>query len=407
VTQRLKLGSEGNFTVMTGTLTTTDTTLPHSIGGIVFQSRNISAAGLKINGVTYTGGVAAGVATINSTLSGNVTFTAGTNISLYTSGNSIVIGVSGSTSGGGGVTTINTTLSGNVTFTAGSNISLYKSGNSIVIGVSGSTSGGGGVTTINTTLSGNVTFTAGTNISLYSTGNNITIQTNVSGTYGGVVLSGNAVTASALTTTGGLKSSIGGVVLQSGYISASGVVTSPSNLSNTIGGVTLQNNAVTVDRINIGGVSVDSIVSTINGYKSDITITGGTGIQVVPDKGDNRISTLPIPVTVYFSAGIGPMILPDTGRGDIFLIPTDYSSSPFIPIQLVFPLNPYLVPTGTSWRITNSMGSNFLNFTYEVFNADLPNLDPGPNKSGTFIVNPNQSILIVKTDAAKTYYKVN
>ena len=315
--------------------------------------------------------------------------------------------MSGSTGGSsGGVTTINTTLSGNVIFTAGTNISLYKSGNSIVIGVSGSTGGSsGGVTTINSTLSGNVTFTAGTNISLYKSGNSITIQTNVSGTYGGVVLSGNAVTASALTTTGGLKSSIGGVVLQSGYISASGVVTSPSNLTNTIGGVTLQNNAVTVDRINICGGFADSIVSTVNGYKSDITITGGTGIQVATtaqvSATNLAIGTSPIPVTLIDLVGL-PITLPDTGRGDIFIFAVTYKALG-TPVQLNFPSSPIGLPAGISWRITNS-SPDFINILYSKALADLPNIDPGGN--ATFGLNSNETILIVKADQIKTYYNV-
>jgi hypothetical protein len=350
--------------------------------------------------------VAAGVATINSTLSGNVTFTAGTNISLYSSGNSIVIGVSGSTGGSsGGVTTLNT-LSGDVTLVAGSNISLYQTANTIVIGVSGSTGGSsGGVTTLNT-LSGDVTFTAGTNISLYSTGNNITILTNVSGTYGGVLLSGNTVTASALTTTGGLRSSIGGVVLQGGYISASGVVTSPSNLQNTVGGVTLQNNAVTVNNINICGGSVDSIVSTVNGYNSDITITGGTGIQVATTAQNYAtnlaIGTSPAPVTVIL--GGMSITLPDTGRGDIFIFPTDYSGqSP--PVQVNFTGNPIGLAAGTSWRITNS-SENSVNFLYNTNIATLPNLDN--LNTGSFSLSPGSSILLVKIELnTNNYYNVN
>jgi len=406
VNQRLKLDSNGNFAVMTGTLTTTDATKPHSVGGIIFQNQNISATSLTINGVPYTGGVAAGVATINSTLSGNVIFTAGTNISLYTSGNSIVIGVSGSTGGSSiGVTSLNT-LSGDLTLSAGTNISLYTSGNTIVIGVSGSTGGSsGGVTTINSTLSGNVTFTAGTNISLYSTGNNITIKTNVSGTYGGVVLSSSVVTASAVNTTGVLKSSIGGVGLQSGTVSASALYTSPSTYQNVIGGVTLQNNAVTVNNINICGGSVDSIVSTVNGYKSDITITGGTGIQLAtiaqPSSTNFAIGTSPTNVTVITLAGAS-ITLPDTGRGDIFIFDVGYSTGG-APVSLQFPLGSADIPAGTSWRITNA-SPNTVSFLYNVALAALPNIDPFAN--GTFSLNANTTILLVNTDGAKTYYNV-
>jgi len=396
VTQRLKLGSEGNFTVMTGTLTTTDSTLPHSVGGITFQNRNISAASLTINGLPYNGGVSAGVASVNS-LCGAVTLTAGTNISLYTSGNNIVIGVSGST---GGVATINSTLSGNVIFTAGTNISLYKSGNSLVIGVSGST----GVTTLNT-LSGAVTISPGTNISLYRSGNSIIVGITNSGVFGGVTLSAAVVTASALNTTGVLKSTIGGVGLQSGYLTASALFTSPSTYQNIIGGVTLQNNAVTVDRINISGGWADSIVSTVNGYKADITISGGTGIQVDATAGLTStiltVATTPLTVTLI-SLGGQPINLPNTPRGDIFLFPTTYSS--LGSTSLNFPATPIGLPAGISWRITNA-SPLAVSFVYDVNLAVLPNLDP--TAIGTFSLNPNQSILLVKIDMLNTYYNVN
>ena len=404
VQQRLRLDSNGNFTVMTGTLTTTDPTLPHSVGGITFQNRNISAASLTINGVPYaSGGVSAGVASVNS-LSGAITLTAGTNISLYTSGNSIVIGVSGSTGGtSGGVTTLNN-ISGAVTLVAGTNISLYRSGltSNIVISVSGLSSG---VTTLNS-LSGALTLTAGTNISLFATGNNITIRTNVSGIYGGVLLSGNYIDASGITTprTGGY-STIGGAIFPgNGYITASGVFTD-SSVENIIGGVTLLNNAVTTNRINISGGWADSIVSTVNGYKADITISAGTGIQVGATAGAFStiitVATTPTPVTLVLT-GVTTINLPNTGREDLYLFPTDYSSGSAI--QLNFPSSPIGLPAGISWRITNT-STNPISFLYESALATLPNIDP--TSTGTFTVNANTSIVIMKIDMIKTYYKVN
>ena len=402
LTQRLKLDSNGNFTVMNGKLTTTDSTLAHSVGGITFQNQNISAGSLSINGVPYAGGVAAGVATVNNTLSGNVIFTAGTNISLYASGNSIVIGVSGSTGGSSGVTTLNT-ISGAVTLVAGTNISLSRTGNTsnIVISVSGLSSG---VTSI-CGATGALALIGGTNISLGRIGSKFTIQSTVSGIYGGVLLSSNTVTASAVNTIGGLASSIGGVGFQGGFVSASGMYTSPASIQSVIGGVTLVNNAVTVDRINISGGWADSIVSTVNGYKADITITGGTGIQVGANAGITStiitVATTPTPVTLLFS-GTTTMNLPDTGREDLFLFPTDYSSGSAI--QLNFPASPIGLPAGISWRITNT-STNAIGFLYELPLAALPNLDPFG--TGTFTLNANTSIVIMKTDQIKTYYKIN
>ena len=396
VQQRLKLDSNGNFTVMNGKLTTTDSTLAHSVGGITFQNQNISAGSLSINGVPFAGGVVAGVATVNS-LSGAITLTAGTNISLYTSGNSIVIGVSGST---GGVTTLNT-ISGAVTISAGTNISVGRVGSNIIISVSGLT--GGGVTTLNS-LSGAINLIAGTNISLFQVGNDLTIRTNISGRYGGVVLSSNTVTASAVNTIGGVASSIGGVGFQGGFVSASALITSPASYQSTIGGVILQNNAVTVDRINISGGWADSIVSTVNGYKADITITGGTGIQINTLMGITStiltVAAAPISVTVVL--GGATITLPDTGMGDLFLFPTDYLA--LSATTLNFPASPIGLPAGISWRITNTSPSA-VDFLYDSGLAILPNVDPTPN--GTFSLSPNTSILIMKTDQIKTYYNVN
>jgi hypothetical protein len=380
LTQRLKLESNGNFTVMTGTFRTTDPTLPHSVGGITLQNQNISAASLTINGVPYAGGVAAGVATINS-LSGAVTLTAGTNISLYTSGNSIVIGVSGSTGGSSG-----------------------------------------GVTTLNT-LSGALTLSAGTNISLFTSGSDIIITSTISGTYGGVQLSSNTVTASSVITPGNFQSSIGGIgFLGNAVLSASQIYTSPQGLENIIGGVTLQSGTVNLSMmtatdtivttnlsviggaITICGNTADSIVSTVNGYGGGITISGGTGIQIMTQalfsSTGFTIDTSPIPVSVRVTAeGI---VLPTTGRGDIFLYPRDYAIGTSVPLN--FPADFEGVLVGTSWRITNSSISG-VNFTYNTALATLPNLDPTP--SGAFTLSAFYSILLVKTDLSTTYYNVN
>lgn len=406
VQQRLRLDSNGNFTVMNGKLTTTDSTLAHSVGGITFQNQNISAGSLSINGVPYTGSVAAGVATINNTLSGNVIFTAGTNISLYTSGNSIVIGVSGSTGGSssGGVTTLNN-ISGAVTLVAGTNISLSRSGltSNIIISVSGLSSG---VTTLNS-LSGALTLTAGTNISLFTTGNNITIRTNVSGIYGGVLLSGSYINASGISTpsTGGY-STIGGAIFPgSGYITASGVFTDFA-VQSIIGGVTLQSSIVTVSAVTISGSSAFSIVTTVNGYKDQINIVAGTGTSVSSssDKGisDITVATSPIPVTVIDDV-VMSITLPDTGRGDLFIFSVDYRGLGST-VQVYFPAIPRNVSAGTSWRIKNSSDGT-VNFLYNLSNAILPNLDR--SSTGTFSLNPTSSIFIVKTNEFSTYYNVN
>jgi hypothetical protein len=425
LTQRLKLESNGNFTVMTGTLTTTDPTLPHSVGGIIFQNQNISAASLTINGVPYTAGAAAGVDSINS-LSGAITLTAGTNISLYTSGNTIVIGVSGSTGGSsisGGVTTLNS-LSGAVTLTAGTNISLYTSGNSIVIGVSGSTGGtSGGVTTLNT-LSGAITLVAGSNISIGRSGNNIRIESTVSGTYGGVILSSNTVTAESIDTDSVYLSSIGGVKFQGNVVSASALFI-PGSQQSVISGITLQNSVMTLSSItaatsvsttnidvtgsiNMSGMLVDSIVGTVNGLAGQVTISGGTGIGVTPVLGLDgtiiTITTAPIPITLL-SPPVFTIVLPDTGRGDIFIFPTTYSDT--VPTQLAFPSDPGLLPVGTSWRITNSSPCN-VNFLYSTGIATLPNLDP--DALGLFTLSAFYSILLVKATnlgGGNTYYNVN
>ena len=425
LTQRLKLESNGNFTVMTGTLTTTDPTLPHSIGGITLQNQNISAASLTINGVPYTAGAAAGVDSINS-LSGAITLTAGTNISLYTSGNTIVIGVSGSTGGSSissGVTTLNS-LSGAVTLTAGANISLYTSGNSIVIGVSGSTGGSsGGVTSLNT-LSGVLTLSAGTNISLFTSGSNIIVRSTISGTYGGVILSSNIVTAYAIDTDTDYLSSIGGVKFQGNQLSASAVFVLGTQQS-IISGISLQNGAITLSSMTAGdgistsnftvtgGISicsavVSSIVGTVNGYGGAITVSGGTGIGVTTNldlAGYNvSIATAPVPITLL-SSPVFSIFLPETGRGDIFLFPTDYTGD--FPVSLAFPSDPVNVLVGTSWRITNSSPCN-ANFTYSTGLATLPNLDPMSN--GIFTLSAFYSIILVKATSnfgGTIYYNVN
>ena len=404
LTQRLKLDSNGNFTVMNGKLTTTDSTLAHSVGGITFQNQNISAGSLSINGVPYNGGVAAGVASVNS-LSGAITLTAGTNISLYTSGNSIVIGVSGSTGGtSGGVTTVNS-ISGAVTLVAGTNISLSRTGNTgnIVISVSGLT--GGGVTSI-CGATGALALIGGTNISLGSIGSNFTIESTVSGIYGGVLLSGSYINASGISTpsTGGY-STIGGAIFPgSAYITASGVFTDFA-VQNIIGGVTLQSNIVTVSAVNISGSSAFSIVTTVNGYKDQINIVAGTGTSVSSSSynriTDITVATTPTPVNLM-DAGLKTLILPATGRGDLFFFPTDYVYA--TAISAVFPTSPSDVSAGTSWRITNASTSN-VSFTYNTSNALLPNLDPTPNAA--FTVNANTSILLMKTDGVRTYYNVN
>lgn len=425
LTQRLKLESNGNFTVMTGTLTTTDPTLPHSVGGIIFQNQNISATSLTINGVPYTAGAAAGVDSINS-LSGAITLTAGTNISLYTSGNSIVIGVSGSTGGSssGGVTTLNS-LSGAITLTAGANISLYTSGNSIVIGVSGSTGGGssGGVTSLNT-LSGVLTLSAGTNISLFTSGSNIIVRSTISGTYGGVILSSNIVTAYAIDTDSDYLSSIGGVKFQGNQLSASAVFI-PGTQPSIISGVRLEDRAITLSSITAtdfidtteilvtGGIDIcgylaDAIVSTVNGFPGPITISGGTGIEVTTDPGLAgyivSIASTPVPITLL-SSPVFAIVLPTIGRGDIFLFPTDYADG--FPVNLGFPSDPVFVPVGTSWRITNSSPCN-ANFTYSTGLATLPNLDP--ISTGIFTLSAFYSILLVKATTnfgGTIYYNVN
>jgi hypothetical protein len=414
------LESNGNFTVMTGRLTTTDPTLPHSVGGITFQNRNISAASLTINGVPYNGGVAAGVASINS-LSGVVTLTAGTNISLYTSGNTIVIGVSGSTGvSSGGVTTLNT-LSGAVTLVAGTNISLFRTGNNITIGVSGGSSGG--VTSLNT-LSGVLTLSAGTNISLFTSGSNIIIRSSISGTYGGVQLSSNSVSASSIFTPNNILSSIGGVRFQGNQLSASAVFIT-GNEESIISGVTLENSTISLSSMFVassintsnisvtGGISicsalVSSIVGTVNGYGGQITISGGTGIGLTSALNIAgpifTIATAPTPVTIYSSPGIGPINLPNTGRGDIFLLPINYVNSGAV--QLNFPVNPFILPAGISWRITNASPSN-VSFLYDSNIAVLPNLDPPlPFPVGSFTLNANTTILVAKTNELNTYYNV-
>jgi hypothetical protein len=426
LTQRLKLESNGNFTVMTGTLTTTDPTLPHSVGGIIFQNQNISATSLTINGVPYTGGVASGVASLNS-LSGAITLTAGTNISLYTSGNSIVIGVSGSTGGGssGGVTTLNS-LSGAITLSAGTNISLYTSGNTIVIGVSGSTGGGssGGVTSLNT-LSGVLTLSAGTNISLFTSGSNIIVRSTISGTYGGVILSGGVVTADSIDTDSAILSSIGGVKFQLNQLSASALFI-PGSQQSLISGIKLSNCVITLSSIEVseivdtasisitGGIDIcggflDSIVGTVNGLAGQVTVSGGTGIGVATVLGVGgtviSIATAPIPITLL-SPPVVIIQLPTTGRGDIFLFPTTYSDSG-IPISLAFPPDPAIVPVGTSWRITNSSPCN-ANFIYTTGFATLPNLDP--DAFGIFTLSAFYSILLVKATSnfgGTIYYNVD
>lgn len=411
LTQRLKLESNGNFTVMTGTLRTGDATLSHSIGGITFSSQNISAGSLTINGVPYNGGVAAGVASINS-LCGVVTFTAGTNISLYTSGNSVVIGVSGSTGGSSGVTTLNT-LSGAVTLTPGTNISLYRTGNSIVIGVSGGSSGG--VTTLNT-LSGALTLVAGTNISLFTSGSNITIRTNVSGIYGGVLLTESNIAAEGITTSfSGGYSSIGGVLFPGyGYLTASAAFTD-SNQQSIIGGVTLEGGVVTVSDVSIRGLITmcglvgSSIVNTVNGYGGGISIGADKGIEVVTSVGIGldgntsvSIATAPTTVTVITLGGAS-VTLPNNGRGDIFLFPTTFS--PTGSTQVDFPPTPVGIAAGTSWRITNAT-NNTIDFTYNIALATLPNIDS--LGLGTFSISPGISILLVKIEqATNTYYNVN
>jgi hypothetical protein len=410
VNQRLKLDSNGNFTVMTGTLTTTDSTKPHSVGGIIFQNQDISASSLTINGVPYNGGVAAGVASVNS-LCGTITLTAGTNISLYTSGNSIVIGVSGSTGGSSGVTTLNT-LSGAVTLIAGTSISLYRTGNNIVIGVSGGSTGG--VTTLNT-LSGALTLVAGSNISLSSTGSgNIRIETGYPGVYGGVTLSGYIVTASALITTGVLASKVGGVTLQGNFISASGVYTSPDSYQSVIGGVTLENSLITADSINlsnnismggtvsISGLTVDSIVSTVNGIAGSVTISGGTNITAVRRNSMTiGIDATPPNVIMLDGTSGSNVNLATAVLGTIYVLPRDLS-----PDNSVWPIDfPESGTLGTYWKIKNS-ALIAVSFTYSPERAILPDLDP--TSLGTFNLDVGGAITLVCTNAnTNQYYNVN
>jgi hypothetical protein len=399
LTQRLKLDSNGNFTVMNGKLTTTDSTLAHSVGGITFQNQNISAGSLSINGVPYTGGVAAGVATINNTLSGNVIFTAGTNISLYTSGNSIVIGVSGSTGGtSDGVTTLNN-ISGAVTLVAGTNISLSRTGNTgnIVISVSGLTSG---VTSI-CGATGALALIGGTNISLGRIGSNFTIQSTVSGIYGGVLLSGSYINASGISTpsTGGY-STIGGAIFPgSGYITASGVFTDFA-VQNIIGGVTLQNNIVTVSAVTISGSSAFSIVSMINGIAGNITMVAAGGVQLVT--GDNTIGILGAPPSVTLLGGDASNVnFADAFTGDIF-ITTEFPTS-----GLFITFNPDYtnVAAGTNFRLKNASGVKIV-MTYDVRYANLPNIDD--EGTGSFEFGPTDTILFVKSTTSDTiYYNVN
>jgi hypothetical protein len=364
---------------MTGTLTTTDPTLPHSVGGIIFQNRNISATSLTINGVPYTSGAAAGVDSINS-LSGAITLTAGTNISLYTSGNSIVIGVSGSTGGtSGGVTSLNT-------------------------------------------LSGVLTLSAGTNISLFTSGSNIIVRSTISGTYGGVILSGSVVTADSIDTDSAILSSIGGVKFQGNQLSASAVQI-PGTQQSVISGIKLSNCVITLSGINAGqyintcnisisgGIDIcggfaDSIVGTVNGLAGQVEMAGGNGIQVINDGAKGiTIATAPVPITVINYLDTPREInLTTAGRGDIYLFPTDFNWPGAY--QLNFPVvPPDTIPAGTSWRITNSSPCN-VGFQYNLTLATLPNLDPGSTTA--FNLSGFYSILLVKTtNSLTTYYNVN
>jgi len=79
------------------------------------------------------------------------------------------------------------TLTGNVSITSGSNITLTPSGSTLTIASSGGGGGGGGVTGIvvgGATLTGSVSLTAGSNITLTPSGSTITIASTASGGVG-------------------------------------------------------------------------------------------------------------------------------------------------------------------------------------------------------------------------------
>lgn len=124
----------------------------------------------------------------------DVTFSAGSNITLTRTGNDLEIAATGGgatnlTFSGSGPFTLESDTGTDVTITEGTNIDIVRTGNDLTFNAAGtdlSVSGGSSVITLASSTGNDVTLTAGTNVTLTQSGSDVTIAATSSG--GGVSL---------------------------------------------------------------------------------------------------------------------------------------------------------------------------------------------------------------------------
>lgn len=124
----------------------------------------------------------------------DVTFSAGSNITLTRTGNDLEIAATGGgatnlTFSGSGPFTLESDTGTDVTITEGTNIDIVRTGNDLTFNAAGtdlSVSGGSSVITLGSSTGNDVTLTAGANITLTQSGSDVTIAATSSG--GGVSL---------------------------------------------------------------------------------------------------------------------------------------------------------------------------------------------------------------------------
>lgn len=132
----------------------------------------------------------------------DVTFSAGTNITLTRTGNDLEIAATGGgatnlTFSGSGPFTLESDTGTDVTITEGTNIDIVRTGNDLTFNAAGtdlSVSGGSSVITLASSTGNDVTLTAGSNVTLTQSGSDVTVAATSSPDYTAGVSASNSGT---------------------------------------------------------------------------------------------------------------------------------------------------------------------------------------------------------------------
>jgi uncharacterized protein (DUF2345 family) len=132
----------------------------------------------------------------------DVTFSAGSNITLTRTGNDLEIAATGGgatnlTFSGSGPFTLESDTGTDVTITEGTNIDIVRTGNDLTFNAAGtdlSVSGGSSVITLASSTGNDVTLTAGSNVTLTQSGSDVTVAATSSPDYTAGVSASNSGT---------------------------------------------------------------------------------------------------------------------------------------------------------------------------------------------------------------------